>query len=66
MNSTPAASIACNRCNASRSIRIHPCLLCGSAEYRLLPVAPRKNEPGPSKEFSLTGEPKRKRGKRNG
>ncbi len=60
MTSIPAALIACNRCNASRSIRIHPCLMCGSAEYRLLPVAVRKNEPGPSKEFHLTGEPRKK------
>ncbi len=62
MTAIPAALIACNRCNASRSIRIHPCLMCGSPEYRLLPVT-RRNEPGPSAQFNLTGEP-RKKGRR--
>ncbi len=64
MTATPAASIACNGCNAARSIKIQPCLICGSPEYRLLPATARQNEPGPSADFHLTGEPRKKGRKR--
>jgi hypothetical protein len=61
---TRAASIACNKCNAVRSIRIHPCHICQCPEYRLLPLPGQQKlaigEPGPSAQFALSDKPKRK------
>lgn len=62
----PAASIACNRCNTQRSIKVQPCPRCQSPEYRLLPLPGQTRlpcDPGPSDEFQLTGNPKRRRRK---